>query len=300
MRNPLVSIVVTTYNYQDYVCDAIDSALNQSYDNIEVIVIDDGSSDNTKSVLDKYSSDRRVTLISRENRGIIYTRNEGVRTAKGEFVMQLDADDILEPSYVKECISKALSEDLDIVYTQTRAFGRVEYISEHGDYNLEQLKHYGYMHATSLVRKSKMKEEPYDPYLDKLGNEDWDMFLDMCMDGSIAGLVNKPLLNYRKHIDRQSRADTFEGLYNEALVRHHVWTKQNAKHPDQFWYFSQSIETLMGLINLIAENEKNIKLKDETQLALDEFKLKYEGRTLIYENTRIYKLLRSLKHRQRR
>jgi glycosyltransferase involved in cell wall biosynthesis len=290
MKKPLVSVVITCYNYADYVGDAIESVLNQTYDNIQLIVINDGSTDDSDIKIKAYASNERVTLVSRENKGIIYTRNEGVALSKGEFSMQLDADDILEPTYIEECVALAQRETLDIVYTQTRVFGRMEFESDYQNFDLEKLKHYGYIHASSLVRRSKMKENPYDEYLDKLGNEDWDMFLDMCLDGAKAGLVDKPLLNYRKHIDRKSRADNFEGLFNETLVMHHIWQKQNAKHPNEFWYFSSQINHLFSVIKVIGRlNEveaENLNIKSE----LDAHKNKIHR----IESTLSYKILRKI------
>lgn len=253
-KKSLVSIIITCYNYAEYVGEAIESVLGQTYKNIELIVIDDGSTDESVEKMNKYRKSIRV--VSRENRGVIYTRNEGVRLSNGKFTMQLDADDTLEPTYVDECVKAAEKDDLDIVYTQAHLFGRADFVTQHIDFDLEKLKHDNYMHAASLVRKSKMGADPYDEYLDRLGYEDWDVFLDMCLDGAKAGLVDKPLLNYRKHTDRKSRADNFEGLYKESLVRHHIWSKQNEKHRDEFWYFSSQINSLLETIELYQDSAK--------------------------------------------
>ena len=252
---PLVSVIITCYNYGDYVGDAIDSVLSQTYNNIEIIIIDDGSTDNSLANIKKYKNNPSIKIVSRANKGVIYTRNQGVKMSTGEYIMQLDADDYLDRMYIEECVGAALEKGLDIVYTQTKTFGRVEYISQHIEYDLEKLKHDNYIHAASLVRRSRLGSDPYDSYLDKLGNEDWDIFLDMCLGGARAGLVDKPLLNYRKHVNRKSRADKFEGLYKESLVRHHIWSKQNEKYPDQFWYFSSQINQLLDTIKLYKENE---------------------------------------------
>jgi glycosyltransferase involved in cell wall biosynthesis len=278
MSNPKVSIIITSYNYGGYIEGAIKSVLSQTYANIELIVIDDGSTDKTIDVILSYKNDTRVKVISRENKGVIYTRNEGVKLANGEFIMQLDADDTLEPRYLEKCVNRAESDSLDIVYTQTRIFGRVELNSQHPEFDLEKFKHYGFIHAASLVRKASIKEIPYDPYLDKLGNEDWDMFLDMCLDGAKAGLVDEPLLNYRKHSDRESRADKFEGTYNETLVKHHIWSKQNAKHPGEFWYLSDEIIRMLDFINLYNVNVK--QQEDIGSMALESETLKRRIRLL--------------------
>lgn len=273
MKMPLVSVVITSYNYAEYIEDAINSVQNQTYKNTEIIVIDDGSQDTTKEILEYYKDSEKIRIVSRENKGVIYTRNEGARLATGDFVMQLDADDTLDENYISHCMEKMTRENLDIVYTQAKVFGRVKYQTAFIDYNLEKLKHDNFIHAAALVRKSRLKQDPYDEYLDKLGNEDWDLFLDLCLDGARAGLLDEPLLHYRKHSDRKSRADSFEGLFNESLVRHHIWSKQNEKHPEQFSYFSSEIAMLYSFIQyhqdssrISAENDhlkKRVRLQQQ-------------------------------------
>lgn len=247
-NTPLVSVIVTCYNYAEYVEEAIRSVQEQTYQNIELIVINDGSTDGSDQVIERLQKKYKFQYINKENEGIIKTRNQGVSLAKGNFQLQLDADDILESTYVEKCVSAAIRHGADIVYTQVRVFGRAEFESSHIDYDLEKLKHDNYIHATALVRSSVLPENPYDIYLNDKGNEDWDLFLGLCLDGAKAKLVNEPLLLYRKHEDMRSRSDKFEGTINEALVRHHIWSKQNAKHPEEFWYFSSQIDLLYKVI----------------------------------------------------
>ena len=90
-KGPLVSVVITNYNYAQYVGEAIESVLNQTYKNLEIIVIDDGSTDDSLDEIDVYQS--KIRIVARENRGVVYTRNEGMSLAKGEFICFLDADD---------------------------------------------------------------------------------------------------------------------------------------------------------------------------------------------------------------
>jgi len=90
-QDPLVSIVIPTYNYGNFVSEAVDSALAQTYNNIEVIVVDDGSTDNTKDVLVKYNES--IRYIHKENAGLPAARNTGIEQAKGEYIAFLDSDD---------------------------------------------------------------------------------------------------------------------------------------------------------------------------------------------------------------
>jgi glycosyltransferase involved in cell wall biosynthesis len=100
MISPLVSIIVPTYNDRDVVCDAIDCSLNQTYGNIEIIVIDDGSTDGTEQLLqEKYGS--RIKCIHQKNGGLSSARNVGIRHASGKYLQFLDADDLIDHNKVR-------------------------------------------------------------------------------------------------------------------------------------------------------------------------------------------------------
>jgi len=93
MNNPLVSVVLSVYNGEQYLAEAIESILNQSYTNFELILVDDGSTDSSLEIIKSYD-DKRIILISRENRGLIASLNEGILKAKGKYIARMDADDI--------------------------------------------------------------------------------------------------------------------------------------------------------------------------------------------------------------
>ena len=95
---PLVSVVLPIYNAGPYLAAALGSILRQDYERLEVIAIDDGSTDNSLEILERYRrADNRVSVISRENRGLVATLNEGLRLAQGELVARMDADDVAYP-----------------------------------------------------------------------------------------------------------------------------------------------------------------------------------------------------------
>ncbi|MEO8661707.1 MAG: glycosyltransferase [Bryobacteraceae bacterium] len=107
--NPLVSIIVTNHNYAPFLRDAVDSALAQDYQPTEVIVVDDGSTDATREILDGYQD--RVHLLFKENGGQSSSVNAGYRACRGELIMTLDADDVLEPNAVSSVV-RAWTPDL--------------------------------------------------------------------------------------------------------------------------------------------------------------------------------------------
>src|SRR5262245_58457673 len=95
MTQPLVSVIIPSYNYGCYVQQAVDSALSQSYPNQEVIVVDDGSTDDTEVRLAAYG--KRIRYIHQKNQGLSEARNTGIREARGEFLAFLDSDDAFHP-----------------------------------------------------------------------------------------------------------------------------------------------------------------------------------------------------------
>lgn len=96
---PLISIVIPAYNMAEYISDALISCINQTYQNIEIIVIDDGSKDKTKEVIKKFQ--KSLSYHYQENMGVSVARNHGINIAKGEFVAFLDADDIWMPTKIE-------------------------------------------------------------------------------------------------------------------------------------------------------------------------------------------------------
>ena len=95
MTNPLVSVIIPTYNRAQYICEAVDSVLAQTYRNIEVIVVDDGSTDNTEEILRQYDS--KIKYVFQNNAGPSAARNNGIKQARGDLLAFLDSDDIWLP-----------------------------------------------------------------------------------------------------------------------------------------------------------------------------------------------------------
>ena len=97
--NPLISVIVPVYNNADHLKDCIQSLKAQSYDNLELIFVNDGSTDNSAEILQKEES---IRLINKENGGAASARNRGIDEASGEYITFVDADDYISPDYVKK------------------------------------------------------------------------------------------------------------------------------------------------------------------------------------------------------
>ena len=106
MTNPLVSIIIPTYNRPNYLQRAIESALNQTYSNLEIIVVDDCSTNNLLSIIEIFNDKRIKYFRNAENRGAVYTRNRGISLCSGEYINFLDDDDELLPLKIELQIAK--------------------------------------------------------------------------------------------------------------------------------------------------------------------------------------------------
>lgn len=102
MERDLISVIVPVYNVQEYLTNCINSILNQSYKNIEIILVDDGSTDESSSICDSYiKKDNRIKVIHKANGGLSDARNIGIKSAKGKYITFVDSDDYLDENYVK-------------------------------------------------------------------------------------------------------------------------------------------------------------------------------------------------------
>lgn len=113
---PAISIIIPVYNTEEYIPQCLDSIINQEFKDIEVICVNDGSTDSSKEILDFYAAkDKRIKVIHQENQGVSAARNNGIEAARGEYIMFADADDWLEPNIFEELYRKISCDNSDIL-----------------------------------------------------------------------------------------------------------------------------------------------------------------------------------------
>lgn len=122
--NALISIIVPVYNAENYIKDCVESILKQDYNNIELIIVDDGSTDNSAKIIDEYKNvDKRVNVIHQKNSGVSVARNQGLEVAKGEYVCFIDVDDFISEDYISYYYNLIIENDAEIALTpQPRRF----------------------------------------------------------------------------------------------------------------------------------------------------------------------------------
>jgi glycosyltransferase involved in cell wall biosynthesis len=145
MTSPLVSVVIPTYNYGRYICETVDSALGQTYSPVEIVVVDDGSTDDTRERLTVYGD--RVRYIHQQNRGLSAARNTGIHAAHGEFIALLDSDDLWLPDKVQRQVTVAVHQpDIGLVATERFA---IDETGQRLDYVVESCSREGFCELTA-------------------------------------------------------------------------------------------------------------------------------------------------------
>ena len=198
MKN-LISVVIPCFNDGHFIAQAVDSVLNQTYEEIEIIVVDDGSDEATKSVLKRLES-KITKLITQDNQGQSAARNRGIESAKGEFIFVLDSDDYLEPTYCERAIIEFKDQSVKIVTCQANIIidEKITSIFTPAGGEIEDFLFSNASLGTAMFRKSDWKDcGRYDEKMRK-GFEDWEFFIRVLTEGGKAKVLQSPLYNYRK------------------------------------------------------------------------------------------------------
>ncbi|HID60619.1 MAG TPA: glycosyltransferase [Hadesarchaea archaeon] len=214
---PKVSVVITAHNYGKYLKQCLESTLNQNYDDYEVIVVNDGSTDNTTEVLQEYEN--RVKIINLPGLGLAAACNRGIAATSGEYIIRLDADDffdenilLIEADYLDD------HQNVDLVYPDYYLVNEKGEIIEHVKQMKvgEELKllYRNPLAAGAMFRKKKFKE--LGGYIEKPGyTEDYDFWIRFATKYKVAN-INLPLMYYRKH----GKSMSSDHRWKTGAIRH--------------------------------------------------------------------------------
>ena len=134
--NSLISVIIPIYNKETYLKKCINSVINQTYKTLEIILINDGSSDNSLLICEDFlKKDERITIINQNNQGVSKARNNGLNKAKGEWVCFLDADDYLDSSCFEDLIKYSLNDNIDVIQFGLRKWQGNNYLGERRNNN---------------------------------------------------------------------------------------------------------------------------------------------------------------------
>lgn len=204
-----VSVVIPCFNAGQHLEEAVQSALAQTWPDLEVIIVDDGSSDAGTLRLLKNARWPRTRIFHQPNAGPAAARNRAIAEARGEYVLPLDADDTIEPTYVEKAVSVLDDRpQVGCVYCKAMKFGAEEGPWDLPPYRLEELVVDNVIFVTALFRKTDWKSiGGFDERL-RHGVEDYDFWVKMVASGKDVVQLDEYLFNYR--VQEKSRTTRFQ------------------------------------------------------------------------------------------
>lgn len=219
-----VSIIVPCYNQGIYLGEALDSVLAQTYQNWECIIINDGSTDDTETIANKYCQiDTRFYYIHQENQRLCATRNNAIRHSSGEYILPLDADDKIAPSLLEKSVAILESNSrVSIVLSETELFGDQHGLYDIPAYSIDRMLLDNCIHNTSMFRRSDYdKTKGYRQCMNE-GIEDWDFWLSIIELGGAVYKIDEVLNYYRiKKVSLRTSIGSKADYLKLRIIRNH-------------------------------------------------------------------------------
>ncbi len=222
MISRLISVLLPVFNSEKYISESIQSILDQTYTNFELLILDDGSTDNTLLIINEFQDDRIRIFTSDKNNGIVYQLNKGIENSKGEFIARMDADDISHPKRFEKHIEFLNSQPkIDVLGTFAKKMGDEVGLIEY-QYNKPGqisflLNFYCYMlHPTVMMRNrifSKFKYSSDYPLA-----EDYGLWCQV-NTGSNLYILDEVLLDYRIHKEQTNKSDKRLKVQFDSVIK---------------------------------------------------------------------------------
>lgn len=218
---PMVSVIVPLYNASAYIVEALDSVLASTYRPLEIVVVDDGSKDDSLSAVQAYAKDHpEVRVLHQENAGVSAARNHGIREAKGEYILPVDADDTIGTTYIEHAV-EAMQDGVRVVGCRAEFFG-----ARTGEWKLPPFSHAllarkNMIPITSLFRKADWQQAG-GFCEEEIYREDWSFWISMMELGGTYVRLDEVGLYYRVlPVSRRSKAKAQKRIIVDAINRLH-------------------------------------------------------------------------------
>lgn len=206
---PRISIIIPCYNSAQWVAETIKSVLSQTIEDWECIIVNDGSTDNSLEIIKSYAEkDNRIRYIDKKNEGVAIARNTAIASAQGEYILPLDADDLIAPTYVEKAL-KYFEEhpSTKLVYCEADFFGKREEHWELPEYNYQDFIYYNCIFCSAIYRREDfLKTKGYNSS-NRNNLEDWDFLLNFLKEDDIVHRIPETLFFYRIHGDSRTKRD---------------------------------------------------------------------------------------------
>ena len=273
--------MLPVFNGGQHIAEAVSSILSQTFSDFELIVIDDGSTDNTPSELQQFKGDSRLILISRENRGLVESLNEGIDLAKGEWIARMDSDDISLPERFEKQIRWLETTGADICGCWVRRFGSsdkrtVKLRQTDSAIKLEMLFSSPFVHPAIMMKAHLLKQFRYDKVWKH--TEDYDLWDRAAEAGCKMTNLPEVLLLYRMHEAQVSSTASLQQQQNTQRIRLRCGARISEALQIDFRAISHIVCALDGL-----DSDIDLDLIDKTLVELLE-KSPMEARLVILDH----------------
>ena len=284
----LISVVVTCYNHQDYIEQCLRSIFAQTYRNIELLVLDDGSSDHSAQIIEAVLADSPfpTRFESHENMGVVKTRNKALQQIQGTYFIFVDSDDFLDSDYIESFYTCMVQEEGDIVYGDLYDPDKKEVYLKSRPYDKLAFLTENYISNCSLIRRSVADGIYYDEALNREKLEDYDFLLNLIINQGAKPVYDaKTKLNYRV-FDKESISKRDSTRYHYEMYLK-ILRKYVRKIPDEIYQaLGKNIFTLEGRLDELIQhmdkvNDYVLELQeDQRQLHKNLDSLKSRLRTI--------------------
>lgn len=199
-----VCVVIPCYNQGKYLKEAVDSVLASSFENIEIIVVNDGSTEDLDIINNFYAP--KTKIIHQTNQGVCVARNNGVKASSAKYILQLDADDKIHPNYIEKAVNVLDSnEKIGIAYCKAKYFGKENKDWDLTEYSFPECLWVNRIFNSAMYRKSDWeKAGGYKPQME-YGNEDWEFWLTLIENGAEVYRIPEVLFYYRSCENSRSK-----------------------------------------------------------------------------------------------
>ena len=240
MPGKLVSVILPCYNQGKYIEEAIQSVLSSTYANIEIIIVNDGSTDAFTNEILKQISWNKTIVYTIPNNGVAYVRNFGIGKSHGDYILPLDADDRISQDYIEKSINILDARpEVKIVYCEVEMFGAKKGKYPLPEYSIEMMLAQNTMVVSSMFRRTDFDKTPGYNRNMTFGFEDWDFWLTLLEDGGEVHKLEHVGLFYR--INRRSRNSSIK-LDQYAKLRRQIYENHKKLFSTHFLDPSKSFE----------------------------------------------------------
>ncbi len=222
-NNVTVSVVIPSFNHGEYLSESLQSVLLQTYKNYEIIIIDDASNDGYSSdIALKLASENVRVIVNTKNLGVCAARNIAISESTGKYILPLDADDKIEPTYIEKSVEIIESGLADVVYCKASFFGAKNKVWDLPPFSPNRMLYGNIVFNCALYRKSDWAVVGGYSELFRAGGEDWDFWLSFLSLKKTFYRIDERLFHYRLHkISRNSVAiNKHDQLVQVAFEKH--------------------------------------------------------------------------------